>query len=55
MEKEKSTKEMRLLDIPEDDDTPQEVKDWEQKYAQEVKNDEQKDLKEMKKWGRYML
>ena len=48
MEKEKSTKEMRLLDIPEDDDTPQEVKDWEQKYAQEVKNDEQKDLKEMK-------
>ena len=48
MEKDKLIKEMMLLDGLEDDNTPQILKDWEQKNLQEVKNEEQKDLKEMK-------
>ena len=45
MDKDKPNKEMMLLDTYEDEGTPQEVKDWEQKCLQEEKNKE-KDLKE---------
>ena len=47
MEGDKPTKEMMLLATPEDNappDTPQEVKEWEQKYSQEDKTEEQNNL-----------